>query len=285
MKRRPPYVSTVLATALVLTLLGAYGLALLQGRELVRELRENTKVVVEVRPGTSEAARAILQAFLVGRAYVKPGSLVYLSREEGARRLREEFGESFLDFELDNPLYEVYTFNVPERYVDAGAIARLREEVTAQPAVLASYVQEDLVRTLTQRVGALAWVGLGLGGVLLLGVVFLVVNTTRLALLAKATLVRNMALVGASWSFIARPFLRRAALLGALAGGLAAAMTAGLAAFAKTYLPGAWQEVPPYLYVSLAIALPVLGLLLNYLATLMVVRRTLRLRDDDLALL
>ena len=285
MKRRPPYVSTVLATALVLTLVGLYGLGLLQGRELVRELRESTKVVVEVRPGTSEAARAVLDDFLAEQPYVKPGSLLFLSREEGAARLREEFGEAFLDFELDNPLYDVYTFNVPERFVDADAISALREEIDEQPAALASYVQEDMVRTLTQRVGALAWVGLGLGAVLLLGVVFLVLNTTRLALLAKATLIKNMELVGASWGFISRPFLRRGALLGTLGGLLAVCFTLALAAFAKTYLPGVWQYVPASQYFLLAAGLVLGGLLLNFLATFYVVRRTLRLRDDDLALL
>ena len=238
-----------------------------------------------MRPGTSDAAREVLAAFLTERPYVKPGSLVYLSQEEGARRLREEFGEAFLDFEFDNPLYDIYTFNVPERFVDAGEIARLRAEVDEQPAALASYVQEDMVQTLTQRVGALAWVGLGLGAVLLMGVVFLVLNTTRLALLAKATLIKNMELVGASWAFISRPFLRRGAWLGALGGVLAVLFTAGLGAFAKTYLPGAWQEVPAYQYTALAVALVAAGLLLNLLATFYVVRRTLRLRDDDLALL
>ena len=284
MKRHPPYSSTVLATALVLTLIGVYGLVVLQGRELLRELRESTKVVVEVRPGTGQNARDILASFLRERPYVKSGSLEYLSQEDGARRLREEFGEAFLDFELDNPLYEVYTFNVPERYVDAEAVAALRAEIDEQPAVLASYVQEDIVRTLTQRVGALAWVGLAFGAVLLLGVVFLVLNTTRLALLAKAPLIKNMELVGASWGFISRPFLRRSAGLGLLAGALAVALTLGLGAFARTSLPGAWQSVPRWQYGVLAVALVLIGLGLNFGATFYVVRRTLRLREDDLAL-
>ena len=284
MDRRPPYLSTVLATALVLALLGGYALVLLQGRQLLRELRESTKVMVEVCPSTGEAARGVLEDFLAAKPYVKPGSLLFLSREDGAQRLREEYGEDFLDFELDNPLYEVYTFNVPERFVDEAAVAEIREEIEAQPAVLASYVQEDIVRTLTRRVGAVAWVGLGLGVLLLLGVVFLVLNTTRLALLAKAPLIKNMELVGASWGFISWPFLRRGALLGLGGGVLAAVMTYGLGAFAKTALPDAWQDLPVWQYAALVAALLLSGVLLNFLATFYVVRRTLRMREDDLAL-
>ncbi len=285
MKRRPPYVSTVLATALVLTLIGAYGLLLLQGRELVRELRESTQVVVELRPQSDEPGRRALEAFLGAQAFVKAGTLEYIPKEEGARRLQAEFGDDFMDFELENPLFDLYTFNVAEAYVDAERIAGFRDDIEAQSAVMASYVQEDMVNTLTQRIGALAWVGFGIGAALLLGVVFMITNTTRLALLAKATLIKNMELVGASWSFISKPFLVRSAWLGMLGGVLAVGLTVGLAAFAKTYLPAAWQYVPVWQYVSLAAALILIGLALNFLATLVVVRQTLRLRDDDLAML
>lgn len=283
MTRRPPYVSTVLATALVLSLVGIYGLTLLQGRELLRELREATTVVIELRPGSDAAGREQLADYLEAQAFVKPGSVTYVSKEDGAQRLQDEFGEGFMEFDLENPLFDLYTFNVAERYVEPGAIARFRSEIDQQSAVLATYVQEDMVNTLTQRVGALAWVGLGLGVVLLAGVMFLIVNTTRLALLAKATLIKNMELVGASWGFISRPFLQQSAWLGMGSGLLAVSTTVGFGAFAKTYLPMAWQTVPVWQYAVLAAVLFALGLLLNVCATWMVVRRTLRLRDDDLA--
>lgn len=266
----------------MLGLLGGYGLLLLQGRELLRDLRESTTVVIELRPETGTVARGVFADYLAEQPYVKPGSLLYLSREDGARRLREEFGEAFLDFDLDNPLYEVYTFNVPEAFFEAAAVARLREEVESQPAVLACYVQEDIVRALTQRIGALKTAGLVLAAVLLVGVVFLVTNMTRLALQAQAPIIKNMELVGASWGFISRPFVRESAALGLLGGGLAVAMTLGLGAFAKTSLPGAWRTVSDGAYVALAGGLLLAGVLLHGFATFYVLRRTLRFRDGDL---
>lgn len=285
MTRRPPYVSTVLATALVLALIGTYGLLLLQGRELVRELRESTQVVVELRPESDAVGRRALESFLNGRDFVKAESLTYVSKEDGAKRLQDEFGEEFMDFELDNPLFDLYTFNVAEAYVDADRIRAFRTEIEDQSAVMASYVQEDMVNTLTQRIGSVAWIGLGVGALLLLGVVFMITNTARLALLAKAGLIKNMELVGASWGFISRPFLARAAWFGVLGGLVAVGLTGGVAAFAKTYLPAAWQYVPWWQYASLAAVLVATGMVINLLATFVVVRQTLRLRDDDLAML
>ncbi len=284
MKRRPPYVSTVLATALILTLIGGYGLILLQGRELVRELRESTQVVVELRPESDAAGRQALESYLTKQPFVKKTSLTYLSKEEGAKRLQREFGDDFMNFDLENPLFDLYTFNVAEAYVDAERIATFRREIDDQSAVIASYVQEDVVNALAQRIGAVAWAGMGIGVLLLLGVVFLITNTTRLALLSKATLIKNMELVGASWGFISRPFLVRAIWLGTVGGLLAVALTVGLAAFAKTSLPTAWQYVPEWQYVALAALLVAIGLILHLLATFAVVRRTLRLREDDLAM-
>ena len=285
MKRRPPYLSSVLATGLVLSLLGVYALLLLQGRGLIRELRESTTVVIELTGDTSPAIAEAFGTWLRAQPYAREGGVQYVSKEEGARRLQEEFGEDFLAFDLDNPLYDLYTVQLREAFVEQAAIRRLREGIVEQPGVLATYVQEDVVNALARRVGTVAYVGFALGAALLLGCVFLIVNTAKLALLHKAHLIKNMELVGASWGFISRPFLRRAAQLGLVAGILAVGATTGVGAFAKTALPAAWQPVPLWHYAALAGALVAAGLAINYISTFFVVRRTLKLRDDDLAAL
>ncbi len=269
----------------MLSLLGIYGLILLQGRGLIRELRESTTVVIEMHGDPEEGLISSFGEWLRARPYVRDGSTTYVSKADGAKRLQQEFGEEFMAFDLDNPLFDLYSIQLREAYVEAAAIETLRAEISEQPVVLATYVQEDVVNTLARRVGTVAYVGLAIGLVLLLGVVFLILNTTKLALLHKAHLIKNMELVGASWGFISRPFLRRATWLGLLAGALAVGATVGLAAFAKTSLPGAWQTVPVWQYAALAGSLLLTGLLINFVSTFYIVRRTLKLRDDDLAAL
>ena len=281
--RRPPYAATVFATFVALTLAGAMAVGVLQGRSLLTQLRESVKLVVELRPNATPESADALARWLDTRAFVKSGSITYVSKEQGAERLREEFGDDFLRFDLDNPLFDVYTVNLTAATVAAGGINAARSAIAEREGVLDVYVQEGIASRLSRRVDRVALFAVILAVLLLVGVVALMLNTTRLALLSQATLIKNMELVGASWGFISRPFLRRAAWQGALAGLLAGLAVLGLSAFAKTSLPGVWAPLPPASLLLLVAACVAVGVVLNFGSTFVVVRRTLRMRVDDLA--
>ncbi|MDV7401692.1 hypothetical protein RZS08_60295, partial [Arthrospira platensis SPKY1] len=68
--------------------------------------------------------------------------------------------------------------------------------------------------------------------------VALIHNTVRLALFANRFVIKNMELVGASWEFISRPFLRRALWQGLLSGAIASAGLLFFYLWLQTGLPG-----------------------------------------------
>jgi len=284
-RRKPPYARTVFAIATVLTLVGIYGLLLFQGRALLKDLRESVTVVVELRPSLQEEDRTTFETWLGQQAFAKTNSITFVSKEAGAEKLRARYGEDFMDFNLENPLYELFTFNVNETYANTSKLDELTKAVNARDESLATYVEKDLVNTLSQRVSSLAWIGIALGVLLLLGVVFLIVNTTRLALLSKAQLIKNMELVGASWGFISRPFLITAAKMGMLSGAIAAGLSLLVSMGLSSWIPFLWQPISSLHFIILATMLVVLGLLLNFASTYYVVRKTLNLRVDDLSAL
>jgi len=283
--RRPPYLATFVASVIVLALIGIYATAGYQGAALVKNLRESVKLAVEMRPSITEAQRRGFAEWLAQQPFVKPESVTFVSQEEGARILREEYGEDFLSFDLDNPLYDTYTANLSAITVSRAQTAASVKLLQARDEVLGAYVQEDLASTLSARLDKVIWLLVGLAILLLAGVVMLMLNTTRLALLNRATVIRNMELVGASWGFIARPFLKRAILLGMLAGVSAGIVVLTVSAYAKTSLVGIWQDVPVWMVLIVGIGMVLLGSLLNFTATYSVIRRTLRMRVDDLAAL
>lgn len=283
--RKPPYTRMVFAIATVLTLLGVYGMFLYQGRSLLKELRERVTVVVELRPSILENDRIAFKAWLSDQAFAKTNSITFVDKETGAQKLRETYGEDFMDFNLENPLYELYTFNVTEAYATSQKLDKVKSLVDAREESLGTYVEKDLVNSLSQRVSVIAWIGIVLGVLLVLGVVFLIVNTTRLALLSKAQLIKNMELVGASWGFISRPFLVTGAKMGALSGVIASGLSMLVSGGLSSWIPFIWQPLSTTHFVILATILIVLGLLLNFASTYYVVRKTLNLRVDDLAAL
>lgn len=280
--RRPPYASTLLASALALGLLGGLALVGAQGERLRRELRESLAVVVELRPSAPEATRAELGSWLGEQAFVRERSVEYVDAEAGAERLRDRYGEEFLGEGLDNPLFDLYAFRLAAGHTSAEAVAAATERVGSRDGVLAVYAQDDYAARLVERLASLGYGGLAVGLALLLATGYLVVNTARLALLDRREVIRNMELVGASWGFIARPFLWRAAVVGATAGALASLACWGLERLAAAELPALWRPVDPRWLALGSAGLIALGLLLNLATTFLVIRRTLRLRVDDL---
>jgi len=274
--------ATGFATFIVLSLIGCLALGLLQGRGLLTRLRESVKVVVELRPTISNTQRISFEEFLTKQSSIKSGSIQYVSKDAGAALLREEFGEDFLRFDLENPLLDVYSFNLSERAVTANQLPELEDILRKQDAVLDLYVQEDIAAQLSERLESIVLFSVVIALLLLIAVIALMLNTTRLALLARASLIKNMELVGASWMFISAPFLRRAAWQGAFAGILAALVLFVFAAFAKTSFPAVWIAQSVTVLAGIALSLVLLGAILNFGSTFVVVRRTLRMRVDDL---
>lgn len=280
--RRPPYFASLLATTVVLAVLGALALLAAEGERLRRALSESVTVVVELRPAATEAERADFTVWLASQPFARAGTLRFLSAEEGAERLRRAYGEDFLRAGLANPLFDVYTFNLAAGYTGDADRGRVREAVVAQAAVLAAAVQDDYAARLVARLSSLRVVGIALAGVLLLGTSLLVVNTARLALLSRAVVIRNMELVGASWGFIARPFLVRAAFIGLAGGLLAAGLVYAAHEAGMRLLPALWRPLPLESLLIGGGIVVLSGILLNFATTFFVIRRTLRLRIDDL---
>lgn len=272
----------VIATSTVLTLLGFYAILVFQGQSLLKELRESIVLVVELRPNSSEQEVIAFGNWLEQQAFAKTGSVRFVSKEEGAQILREEFGDDFLRFDLDNPLYNSYTVNLTEATIAENGLSKTRESINNRDEVLDTYVQDELVATLAKRVKSIVFIGLGFGLLLLLGVIFLMINTTRLALLNKAALIKNMELVGASWAFISKPFLFKSVQLGIVSGIFAFVLTLICSAYAKTWIPDLWRSIPITTFALLALLLLSIGVLLNFASTYFVIRKTLRMRVDDL---
>ena len=280
--RKPPYTAMVIATSTVLTLLGIYGVLIYQGQALLRELRESIVLVVEMRPNASEQEVKNFGDWLEKQAFAKTGSVRFVSKEAGAQILRDEFGDDFLRLELDNPLYNSYTVNLNEETVAANSLAEIRKSINDQDEVLDTYVQDELVATLAKRVNSVVFIGSGFGLLLLLGVIFLMINTTKLALLNKAGLIKNMELVGASWGFISKPFLVKSVQLGLLSGILACSLTALCTIYTKAWIPDIWKSIPFSTFALLAVVLLGIGVILNFASTYFVIRKTLKMRVNDL---
>jgi cell division transport system permease protein len=279
---RPNYFYSIMGISLVLVLLGLFGLLMMHANGLFHWFKEKVEVIVEIQNDRTEEDISAFQTQLNDKPFVKAGTLSLISKEEGAEMMREEFGEEFLKLDMPNPLFDVVTFNVNAGFQKQGEMDLIIKELRDNDMVRDAYYQEGMADMIANNLKRVGWFSFGIGTVLLLVTLFLIHNTIRLALYANRFLIKNMELVGASWSFISRPFLWRSFFHGLIAGLFAVIILLSLHFLAEREFPEL-QYVLNFNWLSIMLgSLVILGILISVASTWFVVNKYLKMRVDDL---
>ncbi len=279
---KPNYFYSIISVTLVLLLLGLFGLIVIQGQQAVVKMKEQVEIIVELIDGNTQAHQDELMGFLEKSVFYKPESAVFISKEEGAEMMQEEFGESFLKLDMANPLYDVLTFNMNAAYMEANNIEDITSRIKGFGFVNDVYYQETVADAIASNLKKISY------GVLVAGIFFIIVaialilNTIRLALYSNRFLIKNMELVGASWNFISRPFLRRSFVHGLICGILAIIILGLIIHFVfSTALDGeSMLQIPMILLLFLGLLMT--GITITVLSTYFVVNKYLKMRVDEM---
>jgi cell division transport system permease protein len=281
-KTRPNYLYSILSVALVLFLLGFFGLLIAHGQLLVTSFKEKVVIMLELKDETSEKEVEALRGELAVKPYTKEGSITFTDKAEAAEQMKEAFGEDFLKLDMPNPFYDVMTFNVNAAYANTDSLVNVKGELKDKSIVNEIYYQENLVEDIAENIKKLSWITLGIGLFFIFVAITLIHNTVRLALYANRFLIKNMQLVGATWGFISRPYIYRALKHGLVSSIIAGGLLALMLYWAKISLPLLSELQDWNLFTVLFLGLLVLGVLINTVSTHRVVKKYLKMRIDDL---
>ncbi|MEL7222239.1 MAG: permease-like cell division protein FtsX [Bacteroidota bacterium] len=281
-RQKPRYIYTILSVAAVLFLLGFFGLLLLQTQQLTKVLKEQVDIIVELMADTEAADQQKIRQQLENSSFVLDQSVQFTSREEALELMSDELGEDLLSLDLPNPLYDVFTFNVAATYLDADSLAQIRAVLIDQEAVNDVYYQESLVDQLARNMQKISWILLGVSILFVVLALSVIHNTIRLDLYANRFLIKTQELVGASWEFISRPYLRKALWNGFLSALFAIGLLLLLQLWFQQQLPEIKQLQHPGAFISLFLLLIILGMFINWVSTYFVVRKYLSLREEEL---
>ncbi len=279
---KPNYLYAIISVTLVLILLGLFGLLVLQGQQLVKKMKEEVEIIVELKEENVEESVAELKAFLDKSLFYKEGSARFISKEEGAKMMQDEFGDAFLKLDMANPLYDVMTINMNADYVDAEEMGKIQELLRGFGFVNDVYYQESVADAIANNLQKIS-IGVLVAGVFFIFVaIALILNTIRLSLYANRFLIKNMELVGASWGFISKPFLKRSFWHGLLCGFLAIGALSLLLYLVFRDVPDSGELLVIPSIIALFAAILMAGVLISVLSTYYVVNKYLRMRVDDL---
>ena len=143
-------------------------------------------------------------------------------------------------------------------------------------------MDEGLIGDVSQLVEKVALIALAVATLFIIVAITLIHNTIRLNLFSDRFIIKNMELVGASWGFISRPYIRKGVWNGFLSAVLALVLLAVLWFFAQKGLPELNLLLTNPLFLASCGGLIVLGILISWVSTFYVVNKYLKMRLDDL---
>jgi cell division transport system permease protein len=174
---------------------------------------------------------------LIQEVEAMPGvaSVEYVSPAEAMDRLRESYREVGRELDLGDPDSPIRLFASLEISLTdpnaAGDVGRALETHDDVEDVLTKQAQYDTLLGIINVIRNVGLIGVGLVG---LTVLFMIINTIRIAVYSRANEIEIMRLVGASDSFIRWPFI----LEGILCGLVGALITIALVA-------AVWDPIQP----------------------------------------
>jgi cell division transport system permease protein len=279
-KLRSSYLTLVISVSLVLFLLGVLGLILINAKELSDYFRESLSFSVMLNDDAKEADIRMLQKDLDGKLYVK--STEYVSKEEAAAKMKEDLGEDFINFLGDNPLPPSIDVYLYANYTSPDSVAIIEKYVLEYPFVKEVYYQESLLFLINENVRKISLFLLVISSFLFLIALTIINNTIRLSVYSKRFLIRTMQVVGATRSFIRRPFLVQSAFHGLLAALLAMGLLMGLLYLIEKEFFLMFTFESTNLLLLLGVSIIVIGVLINIISTFFSVNRYLSISEDQL---
>lgn len=279
---RTSYISTVVSITLVLFVLGLLGLVMLHARKLSDHVKENLGFSVILHDNARPAEISHLQKTLDVMPAVK--STEYVSSDMAAETLMEELGEDFVEFLGYNPLFPSIEVRLVASYANPDSLVLFEDEVMKNRIVREVHYQKDLVSSVNDNVEKIG-LGLLVFGLLLLAIAFTLINNTiRLSVFSKRFLIKSMQLVGATQSFIRKPFVIKGVVQGLIGASLAILLLLGVLYAGQHQIPELITFQDSRMLLSLFVMVILLGILISWISTHMAVKKYLRIKTDYLYL-
>ena len=216
------WISSVLSIALVLVLVGIAAFLAVNSRSVSNYFKDNMQMEVLLKQEVSEEAAAGYAASAGTLPYVKSARLV--TREEGKKELEDILGKDFLEVFESTSIPLSVEITLKADYVNSDSLGMVTAALAASPLVDDVESRATLVDALNSNLSVISIV-LGVLIALLVFISYVLIgNTVRLNIFARRFTIHTMQLVGAPLSFIRRPFMRSAVVMGVVASLIATAI-------------------------------------------------------------
>ena len=274
------YISTIFSISLVLVMVGLLGLIVLHGKNLSNFVKENIVLNVVIKENAGDNEIFTLQSNLEKNESIK--STQFISKESAAKNLSKDLGEDFVKFLGYNPLSASIDVYLKADFANKERIQKLVTKLKKKEIVKDVIYQESLIDMVNENLKSISLVIIAFGFTLLLIAIALINNTIRLAMYSQRFIIRSMQLVGATKSFIRKPYIVSGMIHGLMGGIVAILLLLSTLYIAKTEMPelAMLQNYVEFGFLFAAIIL--MGIIISIFSTYFAVNKYLNQHIDDL---
>ena len=274
------YFSVVLSIFLALFLLGALGLFVINSKKITNDFKENIPMTVFFNNDANDTMISAFDTELKNAKFIKDYAFVH--KDSAAKNNVDIVGEDFMEFLGFNPLQNSFDIHLKGDYVIADSIQKIERNIRKNEMVTEIIYDKELVDMVNKNVTKISFWILIISAILTVVAMLLINSSLRLSVYSHRFTIKTMQMVGATKSFIRKPFIWRSIKLGLIGSGLAIIALLFLVFYVDSLFPSLGIAKD---YVSIAIVIfgvLVVGIIITSISTFFATQRFLNLKTDDL---
>lgn len=276
------YFSVILSIFLVLFLLGSLWMFVINYEKISNNFKENIPMSIYFNEETTEEQVAAYQTELGQELFIK--DLTFVHKDSAANTHQQTIGEDFVKFLGFNPLQHSFDLHFNGEYVEQDSIKNIEIAIKENPLVDEVVYDSQLVDLVNKNIKTISFWVLIISGFFAVIAMLLINSSLRLSINSKRFIIKTMQMVGATKSFIRKPFIWNSVKLGMIGSALAIIGILALTSYADSKLPtlGLMSDGKSIFLVCGAVF--IVGIVITYISTYFATQRFLNLKSDDLYL-
>ena len=272
------YFSVVVSISLVLFLTGILGILLVNSKKVADHFKEQIVMTIYVKDSAKEIELKQLQKTL--RLNTATKKVIFVSKEEASKRHANEIGEDFMEFLGYNPLLNSMDVYFKASFLNPAMVSRLSKDIALYSYVNEVVYDQPLLELLDENIKKITFWILLASGLFIFVAVLLINSSIRLSIYSKRLIIKTMQLVGATKSFIRRPFIKTHLLMSTLGAIVAMSGMALVIYEMQKRFPELQIFDNPLEPVLVFIGVFLLGLGITIISTFFATQRYLNLKSD-----
>ncbi|MDB2521037.1 permease-like cell division protein FtsX [Flavobacteriaceae bacterium] len=272
------YFSVVVSISLVLFLTGIIGILLVNSKKVADHFKEQIVMTIYLRDSAKEIELKQLQKTLRLNAATK--KVIYVSKEEASQRHANEIGEDFMEFLGYNPLLNSIDVYFKASFLNPAVVSKLSKDIALYSYVNEVVYDRPLLELLDENIKKITFWMLLASGIFIIVAVLLINSSIRLSIYSKRLIIKTMQLVGATKSFIRRPFIKTHLLMSTLGAIIAMSGMALVLYEMEKRFPELQIFEHPLEPALVFVGVFILGLGITIISTFFATQRYLNLKSD-----